>query len=240
MELKSNWQIFLYKKLFNENENIYVHLPFSYLATELCECSVADIIDQERKEIAKQNRKTLYLDRILPNLPVKEIIRQSMEAVSFLHSINQIHRNLHPDNFLIFCIDPRTDHFIVKLTDFQHSKNVEKNPNDSGTLGKEGWVAPEILNNSAELEKLLKDQESGKIIEQIEFDKLKSTKKTDAFIMGCYCYYLLTGGYHPFGKGVAEQRNGISKGENNTKVYNIKWCNDNVQKVYGVRIKMNS
>lgn len=153
-----------------------------------------------------------------------------MEAVRFLHSRKQIHRNLHPDNFLIFCVDNQTDQFLIKLTDFQHSKNIDESPQCSGTLGKEGWVAPEILSNN---------QESGATVQGSQLNKTsKSTEKTDAFIMGCYCYYVLTGGHHPFGKGVMDQRNRILEKKNNV-IYNPLWdggkeWHSSAQKYYGV------
>lgn len=87
-------------------------------------------------------------------------------------------------NFLISCVDPNMDHFLIKLTDFQLLKDIKKNPENTGTKAKEGWVAPESFD-----------------------DKRKLTNKVDAFIMGCYYYYVLTGGKHPFGRGVVDQRN---------------------------------
>ncbi len=227
----------LFPRFFNLKKKLMTYVSFNirYLATELCECSVADIIDPKRRDDAKSIGKTEFLESILLNLPLKEIIRQSMEAVRFLHSINRIHRNLHPDNFLIFCVDNQTDHFLVKLTDFQHSKDLEASPNDSGTLGKLGWVAPEILINNDKIEKL---QEDRKNVPESQFEELKSTKMTDAFIMGCYCYYVLTGGCHPFGKGVTDQRSRILQKKDN-EIYKPLWdggleWHSSAQMLYGV------
>ena len=151
---------------------------------ELCECSVADLIKPKKENPKKIS--TEMIDAVLTNLTHKEILRQSSEAVSFLHNLGIIHRNLHPDNFLISCVDPNMGHFLVKLTDFQLSKDIQTNPENTGTKAKEGWVAPE----SFEV-------------------KTKLTNKVDSFIMGCYYYFVLTGGKHPFGKGVVDQRTGI-------------------------------
>ena len=154
--------------------------------TELAECSVADIIDPKRK--SKDQQKTPYFDAILNSLSKKEILRQSSEAVSFLHrpQWNMIHRNLHPDNFLIIGVDPEKDYFLVKLADFKLSKNIEKNPQNTGTLSKEGWVTPESFKPNIEL-----------------------TIKLDTFLLGCFYFYVLSGGKHPFGKGVATQQDRI-------------------------------
>lgn len=110
----------------------------------------------------------------LDNIDHKEILRQSSEAVSFLNGLDMIHRNLHPDNFLVSFLDRNKKHFLIKLTDFQLSKNIEKEPENTGNKAK-GWVAPEsfVIN-------------------------YKLTNKLDAFIMGCYYYYVLSEGKHPF------------------------------------------
>jgi len=149
--------------------------------------------------ITKAKDKTIYFEAIVANLPKKEILRQSSEAVGFLHrpQWNMIHRNLHPDNFLIACVDPNKDYFLIKLTDFQLSKSIEKNPQNTGTLNKEGWVAPESFRD-------------------IELDN-----KVDAFILGCYYFYVLSGGKHPFGRGVVDQRTRIK--DINDKVYGDSW-----------------
>jgi len=157
---------------------------------------VADVIDPKKKDKAKE--KTPYFDSIVASLSHKMILRQSSEAVSFLHGLGKIHRNLHPNNFLVFCVDPTKDDFIIKLTDFQLSKNIKKEPQNTGTLNKDGWVAPESFNDYAQLD-----------------------NKVDSFIMGCFYFYVLSGGKHPFGKGVDTQRQRI-KNENDL-VYQPNW-----------------
>lgn len=179
-----------------------------YLAFELCECSVADIIDPKRKDIAQ--KKTTFYSSIIRNLPPKEILRQSSEAVSFLHGLKRIHRNLHPDNFLVSSIDPNKEHFLVKLTDFRHSKNWVSDPNLTGTLGSRGWVAPESL--------LVQDDDQNPFAAE---DYNEEHLKIDDFIMGCYYFYVLSGGKHPFGDGIDERRGNIKKYDH--EVYQDKW-----------------
>lgn len=165
--------------------------------TELCECSVADIIDPKRKAISEQ--KMPYFSAIIASLPPKEILRQSSEAVSFLHrqQWNIIHRNLHPDNFLIACVDPNKD-YKIKLIDFQLSKDINEKQQNTGTLNKDGWVAPESFDDNANLD-----------------------NKVDAFIMGCYYFYVLSDGKHPFGNRVVDQRARIN--EKKDAVYQSNW-----------------
>jgi len=157
---------------------------------------VADVINPKRKDEAK--KKTPYFDSIVACLSRKMMLRQSSEAVSFLHGLGKIHRNLHPNNFLIFCVDPIKNYFIIKLTDFQLSKNIKKEEQNTGTFNKDGWVAPESFNPKATLD-----------------------HKVDSFIMGCYYFYVLSGGNHPFGEEVDEQKDRIKN--KNYAVYKSNW-----------------
>ncbi len=158
---------------------------------------MADLIDPNRKEVIQ--KKIPYYAGILANFTRREILKQSSEAVSFLHGLNMIHRNLHPDNFLISCGDPNKGPFRIKLTDFQLSIDIRKKHDLSGTMYKDGWVAPESCNKS----------------------EIKLDDKLDAFIMGCYYFYVLSGGTHPFGKGVDTQLLRITN--NNDTVYHEEW-----------------
>ncbi len=159
-----------------------------YLATELCECSVADIIDRSRRTNANETTLALY-DKISGKLSIKEILRQSTDAVKFIHSFDMIHRSLHPDNFLISSVESNKDHYIIKLTDFQRHKNFKEILEKTGTESSEGWDAPEIFLDSSE----------------------KPSNKTDAFILGCYYFYVLSGGKHPFGSDAVDRRYEIKR-----------------------------
>jgi len=85
-------------------------------------------------------------------------------------------------------VDPIRDYFIIKLTDFQLSRDIKEDAQNTGTLNKEGWVAPESF-----------------------IPKWNLTDKVDCFILGLYYFYVFSGGKHPFGKGVVEQRTGIKE-----------------------------
>ena len=142
------------------------------IAYELCSCSVADLFykDKETIEFLDKNK-----DAILKN-PRKWILRQSAEAVSYLHSLKIIHRNTTPNNFMIVQVSPGK--YVVKLADFVKSKswqNADGSASEnSRTSAKDGWISPEI--NDEDLSLL-----------------------SDTFILGCYFHFVLSDGKHPFG-----------------------------------------
>jgi len=118
-----------------------------------------------------------YFKAIVASLTKKEILKQSSEDVGFLHrpEWKVIHQNLNLDHFLIACVDPNKDYFLIKLTDFQLSRNIEINSENTGTLNREGWVTFKSFKDSIEL-----------------------NNKVNVFILGCYYFYALSGGKHPW------------------------------------------
>lgn len=165
-------------------------------------CSVADIIDPERK------KKVINVDAILGDLSKKKIIRQSSKAVNFLHkTLKMAHRNLHPDNFLVSCVDPKRDHFVIKLTDFQRSKDLGVDVSDITSTNANShpdWIAPE--DSLPDLRK-----ESNWLV------------KRDAFILGCFYYYVFSGGKHPFGSKRTDETFGRVLAKNDGFYSDEKW-----------------
>ena len=123
----------------------------------------------------------------------KPILRQSAEAVAFLHSFGIIHRNIKPSNLLFSQVAP--DRYLVKLTDMHFSKNFKESPQNSGTRDPE-WVAPEMLKKGF----LLDD-------------------RTDCHLLGCLFFYVLSSGKHPFDGKISRQVN-ILKGNAETLTKN--------------------
>ncbi|XP_057370271.1 uncharacterized protein LOC130691350 [Daphnia carinata] len=171
-----------------------IDMNFVYLATELCLCSVADLLDRELG-----NKFYMNAD-ILLKLPEKEILRQATRGLNYLHDNNFIHRNIKPNNFLIKKLDSsvktdtdtnRTCRFVVKITDFRLARKYDPE-NDlklSGSAASEGWEAPESKNTTKDL-----------------------SKKLDVFILGCFYHYVLTARTgnktpkHPFGDNDTQRR----------------------------------
>lgn len=115
----------------------------------------------------------------------REITRQVLEAVSYIHSRGISHRDLKPDNILIEQDDP----VLVKITDFGLAK-VQGN----GTLmktfcGTLAYVAPEVIGG----------KNNGTQEEKNEYSSL-----VDMWSMGCLVYVILTG-HLPFSGSTQEQ-----------------------------------
>ncbi|XP_045025215.1 serine/threonine-protein kinase/endoribonuclease ire-1 [Daphnia magna] len=138
---------------------------FVFIATELCLCSVADLLDPALEEEIPEK------EAIMLDLQAKEILRQATRGLSYLHQNNFVHRNIKPNNFLIKEVKTgdKSCRFVVKITDFRltRKRDPHKNLQLSGSVASEGWEAPE----SQDLEKDL-------------------STKLDVFILGCFYHYV--------------------------------------------------
>ena len=116
---------------------------------------------------------------VLKTLTREKIMQQTTLGLDYLHGLEGgfIHRNIHGRNVLVAEIPTSSDtHYVVKLSDFRFGKSIIKEGNQqSNTRSPFCWSAPEIEN-------------VGKV-----------SPKTDVFILGCFFYYVLSGGHHPFG-----------------------------------------
>ncbi|KAI9564773.1 caspase 8 [Daphnia sinensis] len=170
---------------------------FEYIATELCLCSIADLLDPDlMKEIPKKKD-------ILEELDAKEILRQATRGLHYLHQNNFVHRNIKPNNFLIKEINKTGDissrRFVVKITDFRLTRKYDPHQQStlSGSAASEGWEAPESKDETKNL-----------------------STKLDVFILGCFYHYVLTAlptnrnnvgePRHPFGDTTDTRRTNIN------------------------------
>lgn len=134
----------------------------------------------------------------------REISRQILEAVKYIHSMGISHRDLKPDNILIEQDDP----VLVKITDFGLAK-VQGNGTFMKTFcGTLAYVAPEIIdgrftentkpnNKTKDRDKIKnkndRDNGNNSDNEQSDDEPNEYSSLVDMWSMGCLVYVILTG-----------------------------------------------
>ncbi|CAD8068206.1 unnamed protein product [Paramecium sonneborni] len=118
--------------------------------------------------IEGDNLKQLIINKQsqIKNEEILEIMQQLLEALTFLHRKQILHRDVKPANIMYH-------NYKLKLIDFglacYDGKQLSENPN----CGTEGYVAPEVLN--------------------VHQTKFNYDFKVDVYGAGCVLYMLLTG-----------------------------------------------
>lgn len=136
----------------------------------------------------------------------REITRQILEAVKYIHSMGISHRDLKPDNILIEQDDP----VLVKLTDFGLAKVEDVGSRMKTFCGTMAYVAPEIIEASLENNDDGEGRDPNKIRSQQIHNEYSSL--VDMWSMGCLVYVILTG-HLPFsGSKPQELYSHISRG----------------------------
>ncbi|KAK6533717.1 hypothetical protein TWF694_002648 [Orbilia ellipsospora] len=78
----------------------------------------------------------------LSELETGQIIKQVTEGIGFMHENGFVHRDLKPNNILVWTRSPR---WIVRLADFGISKQGVEDDSRMTEIGTPGYVAPEVL-----------------------------------------------------------------------------------------------
>lgn len=116
----------------------------------------------------------------------REITKQVLEAVHYIHSQGISHRDLKPDNILIEQDDP----VLIKITDFGLAK-VQGNGTFMKTFcGTLAYVAPEII--------------GGKNTSEDNDERIEYSSLVDMWSIGCLVYVILTG-HLPFSGSTQDQ-----------------------------------
>ena len=105
----------------------------------------------------------------------REITRQILEAIEYIHSMGISHRDLKPDNILIEQDDP----VLIKITDFGLAKVQATESGLKTFCGTLAYVAPEVLNNRSNAQ-----AESN--------EKNEYSNMVDMWSLGCLVYVILT------------------------------------------------
>lgn len=92
-------------------------------------------------EICKKGELFDYLTQVvtLSEKRTRQIMRQLLSAVEFIHSQNIVHRDLKPENILM------DDNLNVKLTDFGFATKIDHDEELYELCGTPGYLAPEAL-----------------------------------------------------------------------------------------------
>ena len=77
----------------------------------------------------------------------RQILSSILQAVSFIHSKDIVHRGLNSESIL--CISQEERYLSVKLTDFTYAKKETKLDSFTTMCGPPGYIAPEILQGTS-------------------------------------------------------------------------------------------
>ncbi|KAG0671522.1 hypothetical protein C6P45_000354 [Maudiozyma exigua] len=105
----------------------------------------------------------------------REITRQILEAIEYIHSMGISHRDLKPDNILIEQDDP----VLIKITDFGLAKVQATESGLKTFCGTLAYVAPEVLNNRSNAQ-------------AASNEKNEYSNMVDMWSLGCLVYVILT------------------------------------------------
>lgn len=128
----------------------------------------------------------------IPEQMSRDIVKQVLEAVAYVHSMGISHRDLKPDNILINSFDPVS----VKVADFGLAKLQAQGTFLKTFCGTLAYLAPEVL--------LSRQQQHDPKGTQDEKPAVVYTKLVDIWSVGCLAYVILTG-CMPFGGGTQEE-----------------------------------
>lgn len=209
---------------------------FLYIALELCQCSLEDLVEKPKTKL--RFKKLDYLS----------LLYQLASGLNYLHNLKIVHRDLKPQNILIgdfkslVKMGNHNDEARLLISDFGLCKKLDndqssfKATTQNAALGTSGWRAPELLLNHDLLEI------SPDTISSTSFNTSNGntsngnsntntstntntvatkrlTKAIDIFSLGCVFFYILTGGNHPFGDRYLREGN-IIRGEYDVSLLN--------------------
>ncbi|AEO67897.1 uncharacterized protein THITE_2117067 [Thermothielavioides terrestris NRRL 8126] len=180
---------------------------FLYIALELCQASLADIVQKPHcyRELARAG------ERDMPG-----VLYQIASGLSHLHSLRIVHRDLKPQNILVNMGKDGRPRILV--SDFGLCKKLEGGQSSFGATtahaaGTSGWRAPELLiDDDAPGSTSMALTDPGSSLHSASGSghvgaegpgphSRRVTRAIDIFSLGLVFYYVLTRGNHPFDCG---------------------------------------
>ncbi|KAJ8131760.1 hypothetical protein O1611_g1866 [Lasiodiplodia mahajangana] len=174
---------------------------FLYIALELCQASLSDIIDRPHQfqELARAGEMDL-----------PRVLLQVANGLSFLHDLRIVHRDLKPQNIL--------------LEGGQSSFGATT----AHAAGTSGWRAPELLldDDAREASNMsmssIHSDSSSQLVSADVMPNRRATRAIDIFSLGLVFFYVLTKGLHPFDCGDRYMREvNIRKGQFSLKPLDV-------------------
>ncbi|KAI1437589.1 hypothetical protein GGR50DRAFT_644457 [Xylaria sp. CBS 124048] len=195
---------------------------FLYIALELCQASLSDVIDrpQQFPELARAGE-----------LDLPRVLLQIANGLSFLHDLRIVHRDLKPQNILVTMGRDGRPRLLV--SDFGLCKKLEGGQSSFGATtahaaGTSGWRAPELLLDDDARENLnasvssTHSDSSSQLVSADVMPNRRATRSIDIFSLGLVFFYVLTKGLHPFDCGDRYMREvNIRKGQFNLKPLDV-------------------
>lgn len=177
---------------------------FLYIALELCQASLADIVQKPHyfRELAQAGERD-----------TPDVLYQIANGLSHLHSLRIVHRDLKPQNILVnMGKDGRPR---VLVSDFGLCKKLEGGQSSFGATtahaaGTTGWRAPELLiDDDSPLPTSMTLTDPGSSLhsgsgigpEGSGPHSRRVTRAIDIFSLGLVFFYVLSRGNHPFDCG---------------------------------------
>ena len=200
---------------------------FLYIALDLCQGSLADLIESPDKHMALASA----LDR-------KRALKEISAGLRHLHGMKIIHRDIKPQ--YVFIADRIVQVLICRnvlvsqlkdgslrmlVSDFGLARRLEQDqssfaPTANNLAGSLGWRAPECIRGQVRLHDggdRFSSSSSSSVSSLPDEDGAvrtgtRLTKAVDLFALGCLYFWVLMSGQHPYGE-VYDRESNIVKGD---------------------------
>jgi serine/threonine protein kinase len=138
--------------------------------------------------------------------PREKVLCQLATGLEYIHEMKMVHRDIKPQNILIWVNPQKEEEVLMKWADFGLSKKVNENGSFSisGVQGTNNWLAPELLKILMQEDELTDGSEGSS-------SRQRGTVKSDVYAEGLVFGYFYLDGEHIFGNSQTDIANNIMK-----------------------------